>query len=104
MRAIGWIIRALLAVNFALFLLTFIPAFSGIGAEPGLADRLWGNYRFDGWRADVVWMCASTMFIFATGLMWIRKNRSARITIIAFCLWLVCFLFYLYYITFHMFG
>jgi hypothetical protein len=104
MRAIGWILRALLALNFALFLLTFVPAFSGIGPEAGLADRLWGNYRFGGWRADVVWMCGSTMFLLAAGLVWISRNRSAKITIIAYSLWMACFLFYLGYVFLHMFG
>ena len=104
MRTIGWILRSLLALNFALFVLTFIPAFSGIGPKPGLADRLWGNYTFGGWRADVVWASASTLFLFPAGLMWIRENRSARITISAYCLWLACFLIYLCYIVAHMFG
>ncbi len=49
-RIFGWILRGSLAVDFALCVLTFIPAFSGIGREPGLADRLLGNYRFGGWR------------------------------------------------------
>ena len=48
MRIVGWTLRGLLAMDFALFVLTFIPAFSGIGPEPGLADRLLGNYRFGG--------------------------------------------------------
>src|ERR1700733_5586592 len=91
MRIFGWSFRGLLAVNYALFVLTFIPAFSGIGRNPGLADRLLGNYRFGGWRADVVWMCASSVFIIATGIIWIRGNRSANITRIAWCLWLACF-------------
>jgi hypothetical protein len=104
MRIFGWILRGLLAVDFAIFVLTFISAFSGIGQEPGLADRLLGNYRFGGWRADVVWMCASSVFIFATGLPWVIENRTAKITRIAWCLWLACFFFYLFYIVLHMFG
>jgi hypothetical protein len=104
MRAIGWILRGLLALNFALFLLTFIPAFSGIGPRPGLADRLWGDHTFGGWRADVAWKCASTILIFAAGVRWIKENRSAMLTIIAYRLWLACFLIYLGYIVIHMFG
>lgn len=104
MRFFGWILRGFLAVDFALFVLTFVPAFSGIGPEPGLADRLLGNYRLAGWRADVVWMCASSVFILAVGLHWIRENRSANITRIALYLWLTCFPFYLLYMIIHMFG
>jgi hypothetical protein len=103
-RIFGWILRGLLAVNFALFVLTFVPAFSRIGPEPGLADRLLGNYRFGGWRADVVWMCASSLLIIAAGLPWIMGNRSAKITRVAWFLWLACYPFYLFYTVIHMFG
>jgi hypothetical protein len=104
MKIFGWILRGLVAVDFALFVLTFFPAFSGIGGGPGLADRLFGDYRFGGWRADVVWMCASSVFIFFTGLVWVGKNRSARITFVAWCLWIGCFPLFLFYIVIHMFG
>jgi hypothetical protein len=104
MKIFGWILRGLLAVDFALFVLSFIPAFSGIGPEPGITDRLLGNYRFGGWRADVVWMCASSVFIIVIGLRWIRENRSANITRIAWLLWLACFPIYLIYTVIHMFG
>jgi hypothetical protein len=104
MRIYGWILRSVLAVNFLLFVLTFIAAFSGIGREPGLADYLWGNYRFDGWRADVAWIFVSSVFIFTTGRSWIRKNRSEEITQTAWSIWKVCFPIYLFYIFIHMFG
>jgi|SRR6185437_4114003 len=104
MRIVGWVLRGLLAVDFALFVLAFIPAFSGIGPEPGIADRLWGNYRFGGWRADVVWMCASSVFIIVAGFPWIRESRSAKITRIAWFLWLACYPIYMFYIVIHMFG
>jgi len=104
MKIFGWILRGFLAVDFVLFVLSFIPAFSGIGPAPGIADRLLGNYRFGGWRADVVWMCASSVFIIAIGLRWIRENRSANVTRIAWFLWLACFPIYLIYTVIHMFG
>ena len=104
MRIFGWILRGLLAVDFALFVLAFVPAFSGIGPEPGVADRLWGNYRFGGWRADVVWMCASSVFIIVAGFPWIKQSRSAKITRFAWFLWLGCFPVYLCYTVIHMFG
>ena len=104
MRFSGWILRGLLAVNFALFILTFIPAFSGIGQNPGLADRLFGNYRFGGWRGDVVWMCSSSVLIVAAGVPLMRAGRPAKITKFAWCLWFACFPIYLVYIFLHMFG
>ena len=35
-KIFGWILRGFLAVDFALFVLSFIPSFSGIGPEPEL--------------------------------------------------------------------
>jgi hypothetical protein len=104
MKFFGWILRGFLAVDFAFFVLSFVPAFSGIGPKPGIADRLLGNYRLGGWRADVVWMCASSVFIIAVGLPWIRENQSANITRIAWFLWLACLPIYLIYTVIHMFG
>ena len=104
MKIMGWILRCLLAMDFALFVLTFIPAFSGIGQRPGLADRILGNYRFGGWRIDVAWICASSVFIIAFGLRGSTENRSAKITKIACVLWIACFPIYLGYIVIHMFG
>ena len=45
MTALGWILRGVLAINVALFVVELMPESSGIGQ---LAGRLWGNYRMDG--------------------------------------------------------
>ena len=111
-RALEHIVRVLLAINFVLFVLTFIPAFSGIGQpEPGLADRLWGDYRFAGWRADIVWVCATSVFIglsttafVVDGGVWSVKDRRYHNTAIVCLVWLACFLVYLGYCLLHMFG
>ena len=104
LRNLGRIIRIVLAVNFVLLILSFIPAFSGIGAKPGLADRLWGNYRLFGWRADVAWMSTSTIFIVVGGIKWIRGRNADKTTAIVCLAWLACFFFYARYIVHHMFG
>ena len=104
MSAGDWIIRGLLAINAALLVLTFVPAFSGTGAAPGLADRLWGNYRYGGWRADVVWMCGSTVVILVGGLRPTVEVGAERTTSRLCWAWLVCFFFYLGYVVMHMFG
>ena len=104
MRATDWVLRGVLAVNFILLILSFIPTFSGIGSEPGLADRLWGNLRLAGWRADVVWMCVSTLLIFAGGLRWTRERGARRTTSILCWAWIPCFFGYLGYALVHMFG
>ncbi len=101
---IDWILRGVLTVDLALFVLTFVPAFSGIGPAPGLADRLWGSVRFGGWRADVVWMCGSTVLIVAGGLRGIGEHGPRRTTSVLCWSWLPCFVVYLGYIVVHMFG
>jgi hypothetical protein len=99
-------LRGMLAVNFALFVLTFIPAFSGIGpgSEPGLADRLWGRVRLDGWRVDVVWVCLSTAAVCVGGLRSAQTPGPRATTTILCRVWLVCFGFYFNYIFVHMLG
>jgi hypothetical protein len=104
MTAADWTLRGILAVNFVLLVLTFVPAFSGIGPEPGLADRLWGNVRLGGWRADVAWMFVSSLFVFARGLRWPREPGARRATAILCWGWLPCFVVYLRYTVIHMFG
>ena len=109
MKAVPWLIGVIIAVNFILFVLTFIPAFSGIGAGPGLADRLWGDYRFGGWRADIVWVVTSTAGILILALAYSQstsaKGAGARKLVLATCaVWLVCFLAYARYVLMHMMG
>ena len=110
MKALNWILRAVLAVNFALFVLSFIPAISGYGREPGVFDSLWGGYRLDGWRADVVWMCASAPFILLASVPFIivggvteTKDIHYRRTAILCLVWLACFVVYLGWTLMHMF-
>lgn len=97
-------LRSLLAVDLVLLVLTFIPAFSGIGQQPGLADRLWGGVRLGGWRADVVWMCGSSLLIVASGLPRRTIPGLRRTTVVLCRLWLPCFAIYLGYTLTHMFG
>jgi hypothetical protein len=111
MKAVPWLIGVLTAVNFILFVLTFVPAFSGIGVgpHPGLADRLWGDYRFGGWRADIVWVITSTAGILILALPYSQstsaKRTRARKLVLASCaVWLVCFLVYARYVLMHMMG
>ncbi len=109
MTTLGRLIVAIIAINLILFALTFNPAFSGIGVAPGLADRLLGNYRVDGWRADIVWMFASTAVIFFLGLRYLYRisgdrSRVDRIVLSSCVAWLVCFVVYASYVLMHMMG
>lgn len=102
MKALDRILRAVIAINFALLVLSFIPAFSGRQHQAGFADDLWGSYRLDGWRADVVWVCASTFFIMVASTPFIvvggvrsTKDRRYHKTAILCLVWMACFLVYL---------
>jgi hypothetical protein len=92
-------------VNLALLVLTFVPAFSGIGSNAsGLADRAWGNIRLAGWRADVVWVCASTLFILLAAIGPASERGISGLTSALCRVWLGCFVIYGSYTVLHMFG
>jgi hypothetical protein len=107
MTALDWILRGLLAINVALVVVTLMPESSGIRQ---LADRLWGNYRLDGWSADVVWVCASTPFVVIASIPFIVvggvieiKERYFHKTAIFCVAWLACLPFYMGYMLLHAF-
>lgn len=105
MKALDRIVRGVLVINFLLFILSFIPAWSGIGQrQPGFSDRLWGAHLLYGWSADFLWVCASTLFIAVASIPFVAiggviaiKDRSYHKTAIFCLVWLGCFLFYLGY-------
>jgi hypothetical protein len=99
-----WVLRTVIALNLLLFGLAFVPAFSGIGPAPGLADRLWGNARLAGWRADVVWMAGSSLLILAGTSRWTREASARKTTAILCLVWLPLFVVYLRDTLIHMFG
>ena len=104
MEPADWVLRAVLALDFLLLVLAFVPAFSGIGPEPGLAERLWGNVRLGGWRADVVWMVGSSVFILAGALRGTTERGARRTTSLLCWAWLPLFVIYVGYTLIHMFG
>lgn len=103
LRPIDFIVRGIMALDLILLILTFIPTFSGLGPEPGMADRLWGTYRIGFWRIDFVWMCVSTVGILAGGLRPTVERGSERTTSNLALAWLPCFFIYICYIVMHMF-
>lgn len=105
MTPVDWLLRGVFAVNVVLLGLSFLPAFSGSGATPGLADRMWGEIRLAGWRADIVWMCVSTLGLFVSGVLLRSRRPGARRTTFTLCVcWLPCFGVYVVYVLSHMFG
>lgn len=105
MRVLRWLQCLVIAIDFVLFVLTFFPAFSGIGPQPGLADRLWGSNRFGGWRADVVWVFASSMVLFFVTMTSAGSRTASRSPVFKLSvLWLICFVVYAGYVVMHMMG
>jgi hypothetical protein len=78
MKILERVMCAVIAVNFALFMLTFVPAFSGIGQQPGLADRLLDNYRVAGWRADIVWVITSSAVLLFFAVTYTASPSARR--------------------------
>src|SRR4051812_41120029 len=100
-----WFFRGLVVVNLTLLVLIFVPTFSGIGSNaPGLADRVGGKIRLAGWRADVVWVCVSTMCILLAAVGPASERGISRLTSVLCRLWIGCFVVYGSYVLLHMFG
>ena len=109
MKTLERVLCAVIAVNFVLFVLTFYPAFSGIGPQPGLADRLWGNYRVAGWRADIVWVITSSVVILSVAAIYAaspiaKERRAYKLVITSSIVWLACFVVYVRFVLTHMMG
>lgn len=109
-KTLGRVLCAVIAVNLVLFVLTlFVPAFSGIGEQSGLADRLWGDYRSGGWRADVVWVFVSTLAILILWLAYVgttsdKCTREYKLVFASCAIWMGCFVVYAGYVLLHMMG
>ena len=108
-RILAWVLCALTTVNLILFFLTlFVPAFSGIGEQPGLADHLWPNLS-GGWRADVVWVFTSSIAILIlwsayTALSSDKRTREYKVVFTSCAVWMGCFVVYGCYVLMHMMG
>jgi hypothetical protein len=87
--------RVIVAANLVLVALSWWPWFEGTAAKPGVVDHLLGALRLGGFRADFVWLVASTLLIFFALFPFAfeaRRSRSARVNallcvaeILAFC-------------------
>ena len=97
------VLRSVITLNFLRFALSFIPSFEGTAQEPGLADRIFGNYRIAGFRIDSAWILASSLviFLFIFILAWIAKrDPKARIDILLCLAWMAAFVTYVYRLLF----
>jgi len=87
--------RVLFVANMVLFALLFLPS---------VADRLFGNFRFAGWRADVVLVSVSGLIGSTGTLRWTREPGPRRTTSRLCLAWMPCYVFYVGYAFIHMFG
>jgi hypothetical protein len=112
MRALRLVVYAILLVDVCLFVLSFVPWFSGVNrkfnAGPGVADHLFGSRTVGGWRGDVVWMVGSTLLL-AVAFIFLSLNRSGEASggrILKLCgAWIiVVFPIYMAWVVMHMMG
>ena len=91
------LLRAIVAVNLLLVALSWSTWFEGSEHQIGAADRLFGWFRFGGFRGDLVWLFFSTSvlsFLFVHFLIKAKETPHARASaiflagIIAFCLFM----------------
>jgi hypothetical protein len=86
------VLPTVVAVNFAILALSFTQWYEGGPNKIGVADSLFGWARVLGWRGDVVWLFASTLFALVTLLVAIphvRADKSARRSaLLGFC-WMI---------------
>ncbi len=101
--------RAAFAADTLLVLVTFfVPAFSGIGSEPGLADRIFPN-RSGGFRGDVLWIFWSGLALsFWSVLMIVRalkeRDRADSLDAVLGTVWIAEYFCYVGWTFIHMMG
>jgi hypothetical protein len=97
-RTGSYLLRGVLAIDFVRFSLSFSPWFEGSETQAGEADRLFGIYRFSGFRADFVWLAISTLVIFFSMLLSLsnfRRDLSAKVNSYLCLAWIGAFIIYI---------
>ena len=93
-KAVVLILRGSIALNFVFYALSFSVWFEGTQERPGAADRLFGAYRLGGFRADIVWLVASTIaviVVFFLLVFKVKKNASRMVDVFLCLTWIVAF-------------
>jgi hypothetical protein len=92
------VLRAVIALNFVRFALSFLPWFEGTEHSAGFADQLFNPRHTNGFRSDFLWLFFSTVFIFFAMFVFIPKFKQeskARINVYLCSAWLAAFLIYI---------
>ncbi len=98
-RKFHLLLRSLVLFNLAFIALSCVPWFSGTAKTPGFADRLFGNLRFGGFRADVVWLTLSTgAILLALPVFAVQfRARSIQVSVLLCIAEIASFCGYVYY-------
>jgi hypothetical protein len=72
---VAWVVAI---ANISLIWLSWTSWFGGTAQHAGIADKLFGQLRFGGFRADIVWLCLSSAVLFFAGWFFILKSRKSR--------------------------
>jgi hypothetical protein len=75
-RVHALILRAILAVNWVLFVLSFWPRYAGTAINRGLADEWFGMRDLGGFRADFVWLGISTLMAAVAFFFFFDERKS----------------------------
>lgn len=100
-RLSGLLLRCVIGFNILLIALSWSSGFEGTENEVGVADKLLGNFRVAGFRADFVWLLLSSIAVFL--LFWfflpsVRASRSAKINATLCAIEIVAFAIFIHHI------
>jgi hypothetical protein len=93
------VLRAVIALNFVRFTLSFLPWFEGTANSVGFADQLFNPRHANGFRSDFLWLIFSTIAIFFSMISFIpgfRRDAKARTNVYLCVAWIAAFLIYIY--------
>jgi hypothetical protein len=96
-RMVTLMFRAVIALNFLRFGLSFSRWFEGTPGSAGMCDRLLGGYRLGGFRVDFAWLIASTLIIFPATFYFLSVSNSdhrARVDVFLCAAWTIACVVY----------
>ena len=93
----GMIFRAVIALNFIRFALSFWPRFEGTAHSIGIADYIFPYNSWTIFRLDFDWLLGSSAIIFVSIFYFIvvwKSDPEAKANLLLSCAWLVAFCIY----------
>jgi hypothetical protein len=98
-RIASLLLRSTVLFNLLLVGLAWSPWFEGNERDIGFADKLFGELRFGGFRADVVWLFFSSFLLLFPLLYFFERAKgsgAARLNVIFCVAGIAGFCFFLY--------